>query len=114
MKSFSHTGIPSPLQFPATPLLQSSVASSLLRVFACSNEIDRSSRSDVEEEVVVKLDDSPGITSGTKFSVLQKVCFPFWVRRGSTTTGPLIRATVLFAKFAKGTIRHEYSRATAQ
>ena len=30
------------------------------------------------------------------------------------TTGPLISVTVLFAKFAKGTIRQEYPQATAQ
>ena len=57
---------------PAIPLLQSSVASSLLRVFAGSNERDRSCGGDIDEEVVVELDDSPGCTNGTKFSVLQK------------------------------------------
>ena len=65
VKSSSHSGTPFPQQF--------SVASSLLRVFAGSTEIDRSCESDVEEEVVVVLDDSPGTTNGTKFSILQKV-----------------------------------------
>ena len=60
-------------QFPATPLLQSSVGSSLLRMFDGSNEADRSYGGNVEEEVVVELDDSPGTANGTKFSVLQKV-----------------------------------------
>ena len=59
VKSSSHAGIPS--------------VSSLLRVFGGSNEIERSCGGDVEEEVVVELDDSPGTTNRTKFSVLQKV-----------------------------------------
>ena len=86
VKFSSHSGIPSPLPFPATPLLQSS-ASPLLSVFAGSNETDRSCGGDDEEEVVVELDDSPGTTNGTKFSVLQKVWFQFLVRRGSVPLG---------------------------
>ena len=66
-------GLPSPFQFPATPLPQCSETSSLLRVFAGSNEIDESCGGDVEEEVLVELDVSPGTANGTKFSVLQKV-----------------------------------------
>ena len=54
-------------QFPATPLLQSSGASSLLRMFDGSNEADRSYGGNVEEEVVVELDDSPGTANGTHF-----------------------------------------------
>ena len=57
--------------FPATPLLQSPEASSLLGVFAGYDEIQMSCRSDVEEEVVVELDDNPGTTNWTKFSDLQ-------------------------------------------
>ena len=38
---------------------------SLLRVFAGSNEIERSCESDVEHEAVVVLDDSPGTTNAT-------------------------------------------------
>ena len=48
---------------------------------------DRSCGGDVEDEVVVELDDSPGTTKRTKFSVLQKVCVPFPVRRGSRPRG---------------------------
>ena len=33
----------------------------------------RSCASDVDEKVVVELDDSPGTTNGTKFSIHQKV-----------------------------------------
>ena len=69
MKSSSHSVIPSPLQFPATPLLQSSVAYSQLRVSAGSNDIDGSCDGDVEEEV----DNSPRTANWTKFSVLLKV-----------------------------------------
>ena len=72
-KSSSHPGIPSPLQFPATPLPQPSVASSLHHVFAGSNEMHKSCGGDVEEEDVVELDDSPGTTNGRKFSVPQQV-----------------------------------------
>ena len=50
---------------PAIPLLQSSVASSLLRVFAGSNERERSYGGNIYEEVVVGLDDSPGTTKRT-------------------------------------------------
>ena len=57
---------------PQLPCYSSSVASSLPRVFAGSNEKDRSCEGDVDEEVVVELDDSPGATNGTKFWVLQK------------------------------------------
>ena len=73
MKSSSHSGIPSLLQFPATPSLQFLLAPSLLRVFAGSRETDRSCGGHVEDEVVVELDGSPGSTHGTKFSVLQRV-----------------------------------------
>ena len=69
MKSSNHSGIPS-LQFPATSSLQFPVAPSLLRVFAGSKEIDGSCGGDVEDEVVVELDESPGTTYGTKFSFL--------------------------------------------
>ena len=63
----------SPSKFPATPLLQSPEASSLLGVFAGSNEILLSCRADIEDEVVVELDDNPGIANRAKFSNLQKV-----------------------------------------
>ena len=50
---------------------------------------------------MVELDDSPGTTKGTKFSVLQLQISIFgqtWL----TATGPLIGVTVLCTKFAKG------------
>ena len=72
MKSSSHSGIPSPMQFPATPSLQFPVVPSLIRVSAGSKETDRSCGGGVEEEVMVELDDSPGTANGTKFSVLQR------------------------------------------
>ena len=50
---------------------------------------------------MVELDDSPGTTNGTKFSVLQRVRFPFLLRRGPRPPAPLIRVTVLFTMFAK-------------
>ena len=48
-----------------------------------SKATDRFCGGHVEDEVVVDLDDSPGTTNGTNFSVLQWVRFPFLVRRGS-------------------------------
>ena len=93
--SSNHSGIPSLLQFPATPSLQFPVSPSLLRIFAGSTETDRSCGGDVEDEAVAEFDESPGTTNWTKFSVLQRVT---WL----TTTKPLIRVTVLFAKFAQG------------
>ena len=88
------------LQFPAIFWLQFPSTFSLLLGFAGSNEVDLSCGCDVEEELVLVLKDSPGTTKGTKFSVLQKICFPFLVRRGSRT--PLVSVTVFFAKLAKG------------
>ena len=73
VKSSSHWGILSPLQFPATPSLQFPADPSLFRIFAGSKEKDRSSGGDVEDEAVAELDDCPGTTDGTKFSVLLKV-----------------------------------------
>ena len=73
LRSSSHSGI-LVLQFPATSLLQFPVTPSGLRLLAQPK--DRPCGGDVEDEVVVELDDSPGTT---KFSVLQKVCFPFCV-----------------------------------
>ena len=69
MKSSSHSGIHSPLQFPTTPSLQFPVAPSLLRIFVGFKE-DRFCGGDVEDEAVVKLDASPGTNNGTKFSDL--------------------------------------------
>ena len=108
-KSSSPSGIPSPLRFPATPLPQSSVVSSLLRVLAGSNEIDgRWSCGAVE------LDDSTGTTNGTKFSVLQKAWFQLLVRRGFTATWAIHKCNSAICKACQKTIRHEYLLATAQ
>ena len=48
---------------------------------------DESCGCDVEDELVLEFDDRPGNIKGTKFSVLQKVSFPFWVGRGSRPLG---------------------------
>ena len=40
---------------------------------ALPQETGRSCGGDVEDDGVVELDDSPGTTNGTKFSVLQRV-----------------------------------------
>ena len=71
-KSSSHSEYLSRYSVPQLPCYSPSVASSLLRIFAGSNEKDRSCEGDVDEDVVVELDDSPGATNGTKFWVLQK------------------------------------------
>ena len=101
MKSSSHSGIPFPLQFPATPSQQFPVAPSLLRVSAGSKERDRSCRGGVEEEVVVELDDSPGTANGRSYRFCRGSDFMFYGQTWLTTTWPLINVTVLFAKFAK-------------
>ena len=72
---------------PGMPLLQFAVTPSWLRAFDRSKEVDRSCGSDVEDEIVVELDDSPGTTNGKKISVLQKVWSTFWARRGSWPLG---------------------------
>ena len=51
---------------------------------------------------MVELDDSPATSKGTKFSVLQEVCFPVLGHTWLATAGPLMSVTVLFAKLAKG------------
>ena len=75
MKSSGHSGTPS-LECPATSSPQFPVAPSLLRVFAGSKERHRSCGDDVEDEVVVELDDSPGTTKRTKFSVSAEGLLP--------------------------------------
>ena len=44
--------------------------------------LDESCGGDVEDELVPRLVDNPGTTRGTKFSVLHKTFFAFWVRCG--------------------------------
>ena len=41
--------------------------------------LDEPCGDDVEDELVLELDDSPGTTKRTKFSVLQRMFFPSWV-----------------------------------
>ena len=101
MKSSSHSGTPS-LQVPATSSLQFPVAPTLLRVFAGSKEIDRSCGGDVEDEVVVELDDSPGTTKRNEVLGFAESLLPVLGQTWLATTGPLTSVTVLFAKLAKG------------
>ena len=44
--------------------------------------LDESCGNDVEDELAVELDDHPGTTTGTKCSVLRRMCSPFSVRCG--------------------------------
>ena len=71
MKS-SHSGILSPLQFPATRSPQFPVAFTLLLIIVGSKE-NRSGGGDVEDEAVAEFDDSFGTTNGPKFPALQRV-----------------------------------------
>ena len=73
----------------------------------------RSCGCDVEEELVLEFDDSPGTAKGTEFSVLQNVCFPFWsdVARDHWATRECNR---VLCKACQGTIRQECLNATAQ
>ena len=99
MKSSSHSGILS-LQFPTT---LSRYNSRSPFVTSWTKETDTSCGTDVEDVAVVELNDSRGITNGTKFSVLLKfVSRLFCGQTGLATIGPLIRETVLIAKFSKG------------
>ena len=77
-------------QFPNTP--------SLLRKFAGINELDKSCANDVEDEHALELDDNPGTTTGTTFSVLHGNVFPIFGRMWLLTTGPLICVSVLFVE----------------
>ena len=45
-------------------------------------DLMRSCGCDVEDELALELDDNPGTTGGTKFSVLQRIFFPCLVRCG--------------------------------
>ena len=82
VNSSGHSGRPSVL-FPAASTRQFPGASSSLREFAgFVKKENESSGGDVVEELEVELDDSPGTTKGTQFSVLQRVFFPSLVRCG--------------------------------
>ena len=109
MKSSSHSGIPL-LLCPSTCSMQFSATSSLLREFAGSNEIDRSCGCDVEEELVLVLDDSPGTTKGTKFWCFGESLHPVFGQTWLATAGPLTSVAVLFAKLAKG----QYGRSVVE
>ena len=80
-KFSSHSGTPCRHIFPqllcCSPI---SRVSSYLRVVAGPNETNKSCGGDVEEEVPGELDEDPGTTNGTKFSLLQKIWFPLLVR----------------------------------
>ena len=102
------------MQFPATPSLQFPAGPSLLRVFAGSKETGRSCGGDVEDDAVVELDDSPGPTNGTKFSVLFRVWFPFLVRRGSRSHWATHTCNRALCKVCQRKIRQECPRAAAR
>ena len=57
-------------------------ASSSLRVAALEEVLDESCGIDVEDELAPDLDDNPGITMGTKFSVFHIILCPCLVRCG--------------------------------
>ena len=58
-------------------------ASSSLRTPAGLEEVlDESCGGDAEDELAPELDDNPGTTTGTKFSVLHRILFPSLVRCG--------------------------------
>ena len=90
MKSTNHSrrsGRPRLHCYPSVYFLVNR-ASFLVRVrhFALVAELqdvrDESCGGDVEDELVPELDDNPGTTRGTKFSVLHKKFFPCLVNRG--------------------------------
>ena len=74
--------------------------SSLRGLAGLGELLDESSANDVEDELERELEDNPGTTPGTKFSVLHRIPFPFLVRCGFFTTGPLVGFTVLIAELA--------------
>ena len=56
--------------------------SSLRSVAGLEDVLDESCGGDVEDELVPELDENPGTTRGTKFSVLHRIVFPCLVRCG--------------------------------
>ena len=52
---------------------------------------------DAEDEFV----DKPGTTTGTKFSVLQRIRIPFFDEMWFLTIDPFIRMSVFIAKFSE-------------
>ena len=85
VKSSSHSGRPS-LLFLTASTRQFLGASSLLHELAGFNEIYESCGGDVEEEIVLGLDDSPGTTREARFSFLQRIFFPLVGQTWLTTT----------------------------
>ena len=110
-KSSSHSGTPSPLQFPATPSLQFTVAPSLLRMFAGSKGIDADAMSRWSScwysMIVQELPKGLSSKSCRRFASR----FGLDAARDRWATRTCYRA---LCKTCPGTIRQEYSRAAAQ
>ena len=98
MKSSSHA-VRSCKLLPAASLRQfSGGSSSLLREFAGFKNLGEPCGDDVEDELVVELDDSPRTTRRTKVLSLASDVLPVFGQMWLLSTGPLIRASVLFAE----------------
>ena len=74
---------------------------SLRFVAGLEKVLDESCGGDVEDELVPELDDNPGTTRGTKFSVLHKNSFPFFGQQWFLTAGPLVGISIFFAELSK-------------
>ena len=71
-------------------------------MFAASKETDRYCGGDVEDEVVVELDDSPGTTKKKEVLGFAESLLPVFGQVGLATAGPLTSVTVLLAQLANG------------
>ena len=60
---------------------------SVAQCLSLSEVLDKSCGNDVEDELAIELDDNPGTTTGTKFSVLHRIIVPLWL----LTTGRFFR-----------------------
>ena len=76
-------------------------SSSLRKLAGLENVLIESCGDDVEDELVLELDDNPGTTTGTTFSVLKRNVLPIFLRMWLLTTGPLTGVSVLFAELTK-------------
>ena len=63
--------------------------------------LDESCSGDVEDELVPELDDNPGTTRGTTFSVLHHNSFPFFVNRGPCPLDHSQEYPFFFAELSK-------------
>ena len=75
--------------------------SSLHKLAGLEEVLCESCGNDVEDELAPELDDNPVTTTGTKFSFLHGIFFPFFGQLWLLTTGQLIGISMFFAELSK-------------